>query len=154
MIFEFVFNTFCATDMFCRSWSFILGVRAVKTGGGPHRAELKSRMKNGPPKIRPDPDPVRALRPAQFFLFYFIFTFTLLLCISKLSTKININHCKRQAHQKLINNMSIFFYHEGKAHEISTKSRYGQTTATKNTSHLTNNINEVQIIKIPTNPPK
>jgi hypothetical protein len=50
--------------------------------------------------------------------------------------------------------MSIFFYHEGKAHEKSTKSRYGQTTATKYTSHLTNNINEVQIIEISTNPPK
>jgi hypothetical protein len=96
-------------------------------------------VKNGPPKTQSNVN-------------------GLLLCIPKLNNQININHCKRQAHEKSLNNLPIFFLSRRQnTLEInkSTKLWYGQTMAKKkNTSHLVNNTNEVQIIEIPTNPPK
>jgi hypothetical protein len=39
---------------------------------------------------------------------FFFYTFALLLCISKLDTQININHCKPQTHDKSLNNLPVF----------------------------------------------
>jgi hypothetical protein len=36
----------------------------------------------------------------------------LLLCIQKLDTQININYYKRQAHEKSLNNLSVFYYED------------------------------------------
>jgi hypothetical protein len=58
-------------------------------------------VKNGPPKTQSNVN-------------------GLLLCIPKLNNQININHCKRQAHEKSLNNLPVFFYHKGKVHEKST----------------------------------
>jgi hypothetical protein len=75
-----------------------------------------------------------------------------------LDTQININHCKRQAYEKSLNNLPVFFYYEGKTHEklIYQQSRdiIKQRQKNKNTSHLANNTNKIQIIEIPTNLPK
>jgi hypothetical protein len=53
--------------------------------------------------------------------------------------------------------MCLFFYYKDKAHDKSTNQPNRdmiKQRQQKNISHLTNNTNEVQIIKIPTNPPK
>jgi hypothetical protein len=109
---------------------------------------------NGPPKIVFEPGPIRVSGRPSFYLFFL--TLAQLLCIPKLNTQININYCKHQTHEKSINTC-LFFYHEGKTHEKSTNqpsSDMIKQWQQKNTSHLTNNINEVQIIEISTYPPK